>query len=119
MALGGGYFKISYEGDLALVDTPLRRAALTVFGEFGPGTIYARNRELTASLRAALAGIGWDPAELPAQNQSTIVSVPLGNAGPARLLRGLSGQGIICSARFCNLCEASTVRAMGYPVAAD
>jgi selenocysteine lyase/cysteine desulfurase len=30
-------------------------------------------------------------------------SVPLGNAGPSRLLRGLSGQGIICSARDGNL----------------
>ena len=28
MALGGGYFKTSYEGDLALVDTRLRRVAL-------------------------------------------------------------------------------------------
>ena len=28
MALGGGYFKVSYEGDLALVDTRLRRVAL-------------------------------------------------------------------------------------------
>jgi selenocysteine lyase/cysteine desulfurase len=47
--------------------------------------------------------VGWDPLDLPEQNQSTIVSVPLGNAGPSRLLRGLSGQGIICSARDGNL----------------
>src|SRR5437762_750207 len=31
MALGGGYFKTSYEGDLALVDTRLRRVALATF----------------------------------------------------------------------------------------
>jgi len=78
-------------------------AALTIFDEFGPGTIYARNQELTAKLRAALTSVGWDPLDLPEQNQSTIVSVPLGNAGPARLLRALSGQGIICSARDGNL----------------
>src|SRR2546428_13212048 len=29
MALGGGYFKTSYEADLALIDTRLRRVALT------------------------------------------------------------------------------------------
>jgi cysteine desulfurase / selenocysteine lyase len=38
------------------------RAALTVFDVFGPGTIYARNQELTARLRAALASVGWEPA---------------------------------------------------------
>jgi selenocysteine lyase/cysteine desulfurase len=78
-------------------------AALTIFDEFGPGTIYARNQELTAKLRAALTSVGWDPLDLPEQNQGTIVSVPLGNAGPSRLLRRLSGQGIICSARDGNL----------------
>ena len=78
-------------------------AALTFFDEFGPGTIYARNRELTTKLRAALTSVGWDPLDLPEQHQSTIVSVPLGNAEPSRLLRGLSGQGIICSARDGNL----------------
>jgi cysteine desulfurase / selenocysteine lyase len=33
-------------------------AALAVFDDFGPGAIYARNRELTASLRAALSAQG-------------------------------------------------------------
>lgn len=79
------------------------QAALAVFDDFGPGAIYARNRELTASLRAALAGIGWGPADLPARNQSTIVSVPLGDSDGARLLSALSGQGVICSARDGNL----------------
>jgi selenocysteine lyase/cysteine desulfurase len=78
-------------------------AALTVFDEFGPGTIYARNQELTTKLRAALTSVGWDPLDLPEQNQSTIVGVPLGNAEPSRLLRSLSEQGIICSARDGNL----------------
>jgi cysteine desulfurase / selenocysteine lyase len=53
--------------------------------------------------RAALISVGWDPLDLPEQNQSTIVSVPLGNAEPSRLLRSLSEQGIICSARDGNL----------------
>jgi len=79
------------------------QAALAVFDDFGPGAIYARNRELTARLRAALTGIGWNPADLPAQNQSTIVSVPLGDHGAAQLLSALSEQGVICSARDGNL----------------
>jgi selenocysteine lyase/cysteine desulfurase len=65
--------------------------------------VYARNRELTASLRAALDSIGWHPADLPAQNQSTIVSVPLGGAEATRLLGVLSDHGVICSARDGNL----------------
>ena len=79
------------------------QAALAVFDDFGPAAIYARNRELTARLRAALAGAGWDPAGQPGQDQSTIVSVPLGDAGAPRLLGALSGRGVICSARDGNL----------------
>ena len=79
------------------------QAALAVFDDFGPGVIYGRNRELTARLRAALTGIGWNPADLPAQNQSTIVSVPLGDQGAAQLLSTLFEQGVICSARDGNL----------------
>ena len=77
--------------------------ALTVFDEFGPDTIYARNRELTAKLRAALANAGWNPVDLPEPNQSTIVSVPLGGCEPSRLLSTLSGQGIVCAERDGNL----------------
>jgi len=77
--------------------------ALAVFDEFGPGNIYARNRELTAKLRAALADAGWNPVDLPEPNQSTIVSVPLGGRHPARLLSALSGQGIVCAERDGNL----------------
>jgi cysteine desulfurase / selenocysteine lyase len=79
------------------------QAALAVFDDFGPGAIYARNHELTVKLRAALTGIGWDPVDLPERNQSTIVSVPLGDTEAARLLSALSGQQVICSARDGNL----------------
>jgi cysteine desulfurase / selenocysteine lyase len=79
------------------------QAALAVFDDFGAAAIYARNRELTASLRAALAGAGWDPAGLPGQNHSTIVSVPLGGHEAAPLLSALHGHGVICSARDGNL----------------
>ena len=79
------------------------QAALAVFDDFGPAAIYARNRELTASLRAALAGIGWDPAGQPGHDHSTIVSVPLGGHEAARLLSALSDQGVICSVRDGNL----------------
>jgi cysteine desulfurase / selenocysteine lyase len=79
------------------------QAALTIFDDFGPDTIYARNLELTTTLRAALAHIGWDPIDLPEQNRSTIVSVPLGDVDPAPLLGTLSNQGVICSARDGNL----------------
>ena len=79
------------------------QAALSIFDDFGPCAIYARNHELTTKLRAALTNIGWDPVDLPEQNRSTIVSAPLGDSGPSWLLRALSEQGIICSARDGNL----------------
>jgi cysteine desulfurase / selenocysteine lyase len=79
------------------------QAALTMFDDFGPDTIYARNDELTSKLRAALTSIGWDPVGLPERNRSTIVSVPLGDLEPSRVLSALSAQGIICSARDGNL----------------
>jgi selenocysteine lyase/cysteine desulfurase len=74
-------------------------AALSVFDDFGPGAIYARNAELTGQLRAALTALGWDPVDLPEQSRSTIVSVPLGGSEPERVLAALSGQGVIGSAR--------------------
>jgi cysteine desulfurase / selenocysteine lyase len=79
------------------------RAALAVFDDFGPDTIYARNAELTTKLRAALTALGWNHVDLPEQNWSTIVSVPLGGFEPSRLLATLSRQGVICSARDGNL----------------
>ena len=51
------------------------------------------------SLRAALAGVGWDALDLPAANRSTIVSIPLGDLDPARLVRALADDGVVCSAR--------------------
>jgi cysteine desulfurase/selenocysteine lyase len=75
------------------------RVALSIFDHFGPDAIYARNQELSTKLRAALTQIGWDPVDLPGRNQSTIVSVPLGDREPARLLGALSERGVICSAR--------------------
>jgi selenocysteine lyase/cysteine desulfurase len=52
------------------------RAALAVFDHHGGDVIFARNRELTGTLRAALADIGWQPIALPEENLRTIVSVP-------------------------------------------
>ena len=68
-------------------------AARAVFDEFGPNRIYARHRQLTAVLRVALTEIGWHPVDLPEHNQSAIVSVPLGELGPVRLLRALASRG--------------------------
>ena len=79
------------------------QAALTLFDDFGPDRLYARNRELTTALRGALTDIGWAPVDLPEQNQSTIVSVPLGELEPAPLLAALSDQGVVCSERDGNL----------------
>jgi cysteine desulfurase / selenocysteine lyase len=79
------------------------KTALSVFDDFGADTIYARNRELTTQLRVALTTAGWVPIDLPEQNRSTIVSVPIGEAEPSRLLGALSEQGVICSARDGNL----------------
>ena len=61
------------------------QAALAIFDDFGPGTVYARNRELATKLLAALTNIGWDPVDLPEQNRSTIISVPLGDSGPSQV----------------------------------
>ena len=62
------------------------QAALAVFDHFGFEAIYARNRELATKLRAALDHAGWHPIELPEPNHSTIVSVPIGDLQPSRLL---------------------------------
>lgn len=78
-------------------------AALRVFDEFGPEAIYARNLELTEVLRSTLASEGWEPVDVPEQNRSTIVSVPLGEREPGALLDGLSERGVVCSARDGNL----------------
>jgi cysteine desulfurase / selenocysteine lyase len=79
------------------------QAALAIFDEFGPETIYARNRQLTVELRDALRRAGWDPVDLPEKNHSTIISLPLGDSDPSQLLAALSERGIICSSRDGNL----------------
>ena len=78
-------------------------AALSVFDDFGAEVIFARNRELAELLRVSLAEIGWKPVDLPGANRSTIVSVPLGDAEPARLLTALKARGIVAAARDGNL----------------
>jgi cysteine desulfurase / selenocysteine lyase len=78
-------------------------AALTAFNDYGPDAVYARNRELTSTLRAALADNGWKVVDLPEANRSTIVSVSLGAADPATVLGRLAEQGVACSARDGNL----------------
>jgi selenocysteine lyase/cysteine desulfurase len=74
-------------------------AALGIFDQFGADVIYARNRHLESRLRDALASAGWDPADLPAANRSTILSVPLGDQEPAAVVHALSRKGVIGSAR--------------------
>ena len=78
-------------------------AALTLFDDFGPDTIYARNHELATTLRAALTDAGCAPADLPESNQSTIVTIPLGDVELTRVISALSEQGVIVSARDGNL----------------
>jgi len=94
--------------DIALIPSVSSAAGL-VAAQFGPAvpgeSIVIGQREYSSNYFPwrQLAGIGWDPADLPAQNQSTIVSVPLGDTEAERLLSALSGQQVICSARDGNL----------------
>jgi cysteine desulfurase / selenocysteine lyase len=78
-------------------------AALSVFDRFGADAVFARNRELAGLLRTSLAEAGHTPVALPEENQSTIVSVPFGDADPAALLAGLRGHGVVAVARDGNL----------------
>jgi selenocysteine lyase/cysteine desulfurase len=73
--------------------------ALEVFEHFGAAAVHARNRELERRLRHALAGAGWHPLDLPEANRSTIVSIPLGDLEPSRVVRALADGGVVCSAR--------------------
>ncbi len=77
--------------------------AISVFDEFGADAIYARNLELTGLLRSTLVEIGWQPVDLPEQNRSTIVSIPLDGRDPDALLDRLSEKGVVCSLRDGNL----------------
>jgi selenocysteine lyase/cysteine desulfurase len=64
------------------------RAALAVFTHYGSEVIFARNRQLAALLRTALADAGWDPISLPEKNHCTILTVPLSGRHPARFSTG-------------------------------
>jgi selenocysteine lyase/cysteine desulfurase len=77
--------------------------AIGVFDEFGADAIFARNLELTDLLRSTLVEIGWQPVDLPEQNRSTIVSIPLDGRDPDALLTHLSEKGVVCSLRDGNL----------------
>ncbi len=78
-------------------------AALEVFDMFGTDAIFRRNAELADQLRSTLIDIGRAPADLPATNRSTIVSVSLADTDPTELLGQLKQRGIVCSARDGNL----------------
>jgi cysteine desulfurase/selenocysteine lyase len=75
------------------------RAALDVFDDLGHDTIYARNQELTVTLREALEEIGWEPVRMPQRNQSTIISVSLDECEPSEMLHTLAQAGVACSVR--------------------
>jgi selenocysteine lyase/cysteine desulfurase len=92
-----------FDNSISWVAAIGNEAALSVFDEFGVDAIYERNRELAASLSAALSKIGWTPVELPEANRSCIVSVPLGGTEPLQLLAKLKGRGVVGAARDGNL----------------
>jgi selenocysteine lyase/cysteine desulfurase len=75
------------------------RTSLGIFDQFGPDTIFSRNRDLEERLRGALIDAGWEPVALPAENRSTILRVPLGGLEPTWVVRALSEQRVIASAR--------------------
>jgi selenocysteine lyase/cysteine desulfurase len=77
--------------------------ALSVFDLFGAEAIYERNRELAAILRASLFDVGWPPLDLPEVNRSSVISVPLGDTEPTRVLSELRRRDIVSSARDGNL----------------
>jgi cysteine desulfurase / selenocysteine lyase len=78
-------------------------SSLAVFDTFGPEAIYQRNSELSDLLRVALADVGWQPADPPEANRSTIVSVPLRRADRSSILTKLKRRGVLCSVRDGNL----------------
>jgi selenocysteine lyase/cysteine desulfurase len=79
------------------------RAPLGAFDAYGSDAVFARNLELSALLRAALADAGWTPLTLPERNRSTIVSVPLAGRDPAGVLAALADRHVIGSVRDGNL----------------
>jgi selenocysteine lyase/cysteine desulfurase len=92
-----------YDNSISWLAAIGNEAALSVFDTFGADAVYARNRELAGLLRAALSELGRPPLDVPEANRSTIVSVPLRDTDPARLMAELKWRGVICSARDGNL----------------
>ena len=92
-----------FDNSISWVAAVGNEAALSVFDELGPEAIYRRNAELAAAARSALADAGWPPADLPAANRSSIVSVPLGDHDGVQVVAGLRERGIVCAARDGNL----------------
>lgn len=78
-------------------------AAMSLFDLFGVDAVYTRNIDLVRTLRERLAEIGQRPIDLPPENQSTIVAIPLDEADPTILLNHLKRTGVICAARDGNL----------------
>ena len=76
-------------------------AALSVFETFGADTIYARNRELTDLLVAALVDLGR-LAPGSHGGGSTVVTVPFGDDEGA-IMTALRDRGVVCAARDGNL----------------
>ena len=75
------------------------RTSLEIFDQFGTDAVHTRNRDLEDQLRSALAGAGWEPLALPRGNRSTILSVPLGDLEPARVVESLSEKRVVAAAR--------------------
>jgi selenocysteine lyase/cysteine desulfurase len=92
-----------FDNSISWVAAVGNEAALSVFDELGADAIYARNRELAATLRSALTAAAWTPVDLPDANRSTIVAVPMGDADPARVIADLRARGVVGAARDGNL----------------
>jgi cysteine desulfurase/selenocysteine lyase len=92
-----------FDSSISWVAAHGNEASLAVFDEFGPDAIFRRNAELTDVLRDTLVEIGWEPVDVPAANRSTIVSVPLGDADPDKMLGRIADHDITCSVRDGNL----------------
>jgi selenocysteine lyase/cysteine desulfurase len=92
-----------FDNSLGWMAAILNEAALSVFEIFGADAVYRRNRELASALRSALSDAGWAPIDMPDANQSTILSVPLGDADPTDVVASLKRRGVVCSARDGNL----------------
>jgi selenocysteine lyase/cysteine desulfurase len=92
-----------FDNSIGWLAAIFNEAALSVFDVYGADAIYRRNRDLVSALRAALSDVGWTPIDLPEANQSSIVSVSLGDADPTSVVASLKSQGVICSARDGNL----------------